>query len=101
MGKAVCVEHTNKPSFLSHQIEVVLGDQGTDHQVTGEILPERKMGESPIDGARETAQRLPHTKAVKPIERSASVSRADARGVIDLPCGEPGRAGKQQGGAGA
>lgn len=101
MGKTVREKRATKPSFLSHSTEMVLGDQGTDHQVTGEILPERKMGVSPIGGARETAQRLPHTQAVRPIERSASVSRANARGVIDLPCGEPGRAGKQRGGVGA
>lgn len=53
----------------------MLGDQGTDHQVTGAILPERKMGVSPIGGVRETAQRLPHTQAVKPVERPASMSR--------------------------
>lgn len=29
---------------------LVLGDQGTDHQATRTILPERKMGASPIDG---------------------------------------------------
>lgn len=80
---------------------MVLGDQGTDHQATGLILPERKMGVSPIGGVRETAQRLPHTQAVRPIERSASMPRANARGDIDLPRGEPGRAGKQHGGAGA
>lgn len=100
MGKAVLRLRTDKPPFLSHQRKV-LGDQGTDHQVTGAILPEGKMGASPIGGARETAQRLPHTQAVRPIERSASVSRAKARGVIDLPCCAPGRAGEQQGGAGA
>lgn len=79
----------------------VLGDQGTDHQVTGQILPEGKMGASPIGGVRETAQRLPHTQAVRPIERSASVPRANARGVIGLPRCAPGRTGKQHGGAGA
>ena len=100
MGKAVRIMRTNKPSFLSHP-KRVLGDQGTDHQVTGEILPERKMGVSPIGGVRETAQRLPHTQAVRPIERSASVPRAKACGVIGLPCCEPGRTGKQHGGAGA
>jgi hypothetical protein len=68
-----CAQRTNKPPFLSHPISKVLGDQGTDHQATGAILPERKMGVSPIGGVRETAQRLPHTQAVRPTERSASV----------------------------
>ena len=95
MGKAVRNSRTNKPPLLSHQTKV-LGDQGTDDRATGAILPEQKVGESPIDGVRETAQRLPHMQAVRLIERSASVSRAYARGAIDLPWCEPGRAGKQR-----
>lgn len=55
----------------------MLGDQGTDDRVTGSILPERKVGTEPHQRrCAKGAQRLPHTRAVRPIERSASASRA-------------------------
>lgn len=57
----------------------MLGDQGTDDRVTGSILPERKVGNGNEPHQRrctKRAQRLPHTQAVRPIERSASASRA-------------------------
>ena len=75
MGKSVRIMRTNKPSFLSHP-KGVLGDQGTDHQVTGTILPERKMGVSPIDGVRETAH-VCHTR--RPSGRSRDRHRCHAR----------------------
>lgn len=55
----------------------MLGDQGTDDRVTGSILPKRKVGTEPHQRrCAKSAQRLPHTQAVRPIERSASASRA-------------------------
>jgi hypothetical protein len=100
MGKNVRIQRAYKPSSLSHPTKV-LGDQGTDHQATGAILPERKVGVSPIGGVRETAQRLPHTRAVRLIERSASASRTQSCGGVGLPRSEPGRTGKLRGEAGA
>jgi len=72
--------HPTKPLLLSHP-NLVLGDQGTDHQVTGSILPERKVGVSPTGGLREIAERLPHTQAVKANrEIGIGVTREVARG---------------------
>ena len=71
MGKTVRIQRTHKPSVLSHPTKV-LGDQGTDHQVTGAILPEGKMGESPIEGgARKCATSATH--AGRQAGREASI----------------------------
>jgi hypothetical protein len=70
---------TNKPSSLSHPIKV-LGDQGTDHRVTGWILPEGKVGESPTDGgARKCATSATHAGRQAGRETSIGITHEAVR----------------------
>ena len=79
----------------------MLGDQGTDDRVTGSILQSGKWVTSPTKGVHESAQPLPH-HAGRQAGREIGIGiTRTACGDVGLPCGDPGRAGEQHGGAGA
>jgi hypothetical protein len=79
----------------------MLGDQGTDDRVTGSILPEWKVGVAPPAEVRERRTTFAaHAGRQADREIGIGITRT-SRGDVGLPCGDPGRAGEQQGGAGA